>query len=222
MGWLLLKAFALDAPCREFAPAGDLLFERPKSRQKVAPAKPPLRCASGSPAMLEARGAPGTRFATLRSDNRAKSVVEARFARPPGFCASRRFRRGEPETAEQPNSRDANRTGRAVEVFRLPPFSTAEQRKDLRARAQHASTTDFARLSERSVAKRVPREPSRPEQRRAPVAKRRAVRPGVVFCLLFVDTKSRSPAGAKSRHGPPHQHRSTIKQPAPHAAEQPQ
>ena len=30
-------------PCREFAPAGDLLSGRPESRQRVAPAKPPLR-----------------------------------------------------------------------------------------------------------------------------------------------------------------------------------
>ncbi len=41
-------------PSREFAPAGDLLFERPKRRQKVAPAPSPsallrVPCASRSP-----------------------------------------------------------------------------------------------------------------------------------------------------------------------------
>ena len=192
------RCFGLMArPSREFAPAGDLLFERPESRQKVAPAKPPLR---GSLRCSKPGAAPNSlRYAPFKQRG-AKSVLEARCARAPGFCASRRFRRGvtEQPTAEQPNSKTRNPSGGRIS---LTPFSTAEQRKDLRARAQHASTSDSAQLSDRSVAEGVLRGPSRPEQRREPAAKRREVRPGGALCLLSGGPESRSPAGAKSPLG---------------------
>jgi hypothetical protein len=165
-----------------------------ESRQITRPSK---NGPSGCPAMLKAQGSRRTHFATLRSNNCAKSVFEACCARALGFCASRRFRRGVPQTAEQPTAKPASRLSPAV---RYAPFSTAEERKALRARAKLASRTDSVRLSDRSVAEGVPHGPSRPEYRREPTAQRAAVRSGGAFCLLFGGPKSRSPAGAKSRH----------------------
>jgi hypothetical protein len=184
-------------PSRDFGPAADLLFAPPKSRQKALPCK---TAPAGFPAMLEARGSRRTHFATLRSNNCAKSVVEACCARASGFCASRRFRRGGSGTAQQPTAKPASRLAPAV---RYAPFSTAEQRKALRPCAQRTSSSDSTQLSDRSVAKGVLRGASKPEQRRAPAAQRRAVRPGGALCLLSGGPESRSPAGAKSRHGSP-------------------
>ncbi len=185
-------------PSRDFVPAADLLScARKKVGKESAPVPSPLRCAKGSPAMLERRGSRGTHFATLRSDSRAKSVVDARCARASAFCASRLLQRGTPE---QPNT-TAKPRSRLAPAVRVAPFSTAEERKALKPCAQRTSSTDSAQLSERSVAKRVLREASRPEYRREPAAKRRAVRSGVVSLPTFLSTQeSRSPAGANSRH----------------------
>ena len=93
---------------------------------------------------------------------------------------------------------------------------TREERKVLKPRAQHASTSNSAQLFEQSVAARVLRGASRPEYRREPAASLRAVRSGGALCLLsggpenrrFRRSQSRSPAWAKSRHG--HGHRADI------------
>jgi len=183
-------------PCRDFVPAADLLFAPPKSRQKALPCK---TGPSGCPAMLEAQGPRRTHFATLRSDNCAKSAVEVRFAHALGFCASRRFRRGGPETAQQPTAKPESRSPRGIS---LAPFSPAEERKVLRPCAQRTSRTDSARLSEQSVAARVPGGATRLEYRWEPEAQRRAGRSGGALCLLSGGPESRSPAGANSRHGP--------------------
>jgi hypothetical protein len=186
-----------QGPCREFAPAGDLLSGRPESRQRVAPAKPPLR---GSLRCSERGAAPNSlRYAPFKQRG-AKSDVEARCARAPGSCASRRFRRGvkEQPTPQQPTAKPEYRPHRGIS---LPPSEPAEQRKALRACAQRTSSTDFAQLSERSVAKRVLLEPSRPEQRREPRATRGAGGSGVVSLPTFLSTQeSRSPARANSGH----------------------
>jgi hypothetical protein len=181
-------------PSRDFVPAADLLS---CTRKKVGKESAPVPSAlfEGCPAMLGARGSRGTRFATLRSNSRAKSVLDARCARASGSCASRLLQRGTPE---QPTAQPDIPLARAV---RHSPFSTAEQRKDLRAFAQRTSRTDSAQLFERSVAEGVLRGPSRPEQRREPAAQRRAVRSGGALCLLSGGPESRSPAGAKSRLG---------------------
>ena len=194
-------------PCREFAPAGDLLSCAHKKVGKVleerrsqsAPAKPPL---SGCPAMLEARGrAQLASFATLTAlkQRGAKSVVEACGARALGFCASRRFRRGAPE---QPNNQQPNPKAGWRRLFLHSPFEPAEERKALRPRAQRASTSDFAQLSERSVAKRVLREASRLEYRRAArcEAKGRAVR-GRLFAFFLVAQKEGRPPGRRPGMG---------------------
>ena len=152
----------MHRPSRGFVPAAEVLFSAPKSMAKK---KPSQTAPAGSPAMLERRGSRRTHFATLRSDNCAKSVVEACFARASAFCASRRFRRGGPATAEQPTARLESRV---VDVFLYAPFSPAEQRKALKPRAELASRTDSAQLFDRSVAKGVLRGASRTEQRRAP------------------------------------------------------
>jgi hypothetical protein len=187
-----LGAVLVARPSREFAPAGDLLFVSTKSRQKTTPAKPPLRgplralplasgkslgrrrtarrrCARSCLGASNPGAAPNSlRYAPFKQRG-AKSVVDARCARAPGFCASRRFRRGGPQTAEQPNSRNSQQPNAPSgwrRLFLQSPLEPAEQRKDLRACAQRTSRTDSAQLFERSVAKRVLRGPSRPEQRR--------------------------------------------------------
>jgi hypothetical protein len=186
----------MPTPSREFAPAGDLLFERPKRRQKVAPAPSPLAalgvpCDARNPRLAQN----SLRYAALRQlrEVSPRSALRARlgllrFSAPP---------KGGEGNSQQPTAKPEGRLAPAV---RYAPFSTAEQHKGLRARAKLASRTDSVRLSDRSVAEGVPRGPSRPEQRREPLAKRGAVRSGGAFCLLFGGPKSRSPAGAKSRH----------------------
>jgi len=213
----------LARPSREFAPAGDSLSGPPESKQRAAPAKPPLRgslramplaggmslgrrravrrhCARSCLGASEPGAAPNSlRYAPFKQRG-AKSVVDARFARAPGSCASRRFRRGGPEqpTAEQPMP---NATAERCGLFRYAPFSPAEERKALRPRAKHASRTDSAQLSDRSVAEGVLRGAARTEYRRAPLATRGVGRSGGALCLLSGGPESRSPAGAKSPHG---------------------
>ncbi len=198
-------------PSGDFAPAGDLLFAPPKSRQKAlpcdtAPAGCPachaacmrhgVRQASHStqvlcsvlPHCIEAQGR--AELASLRSAQTggAKSVLEACFARALGFCASRRFRRGGPKTAQQPSPK----SGRWM-YFCMPSFSPAEQRKALKPRAKRASRTDSARLSDRSVAKGVLRGASRTEQRRGP-RRGGAVR-GELFAYFLAAQKVSRPPG---------------------------
>ena len=135
---------------------------------------------------------------SLRSDSCAESVHEAGFARASGSCASRLLQRGTPKQPQQPTAKPKSPSPQRMG---LAPLSTAEQRKALRARAQHASSTDSAQLSDRSVAEGVLRGPSRPEQRRAPAASLRAVRSGVASLPTFLSTQeSRSPARANSGH----------------------
>ena len=200
MGGSLPRSLWLVArPSREFASAGDLLSCADKKVGKqTAPVPSPLRCATGSPALLATRGSRRTRFATLRSDNCAKSVHEVRFAHASGCCASRLLQGGAPSN-QQPTAKPESRSHRGIWV---PPSEPAEERKALRPRAQRASSTDFAQLSERSVAKRVLCEASRPEYRREPEAKRRAGGSGAVSLVTFLGAQeSDSPAGAKSPLG---------------------
>jgi len=177
-------------PSRGFVPAADLLFAPPKSRQKALPCK---TAPAGCPAMLETQGSRRTHFATLRSDNCAKSVVEVRFAHALGFCASRRFRRGGPETAQQPTAKPKGRSPRGIP---LTPFSPAEERKVLRPCAKRTSRTDSARLFEQSVAARVPGGASRLEYRREPrsAAQGRGGR-GELFAYFLADQKVGRPPG---------------------------
>jgi hypothetical protein len=197
------EGWSSHRPSREFAPAGDLLFGRPKSRQKVAPAKPPTRVRAGPLRCSKPGAAPNSlRYAPLRQRG-AKSDVEARCARAPGSCASRRFRRGVKEQPNSPATKPASRSQRGIS---FPPSEPAEERKGLRPCAQRTSSSDVAQLSERSVAKRVPREASRPVYRRAPRATRGAGGSGALSLPTFLCAQeSRSPAGAKSLHGTCHQ-----------------
>jgi hypothetical protein len=177
-----------------------------ESRQRNRPCK---TGPSGCLAMLGTQGR--GELAPLRS---AQTGAASQFlkcaSRTPWVPALLSGFEGERQTAQQPTAKPASRP---VPAARYAPFSTAEQRRGLRARAQLASTTDSAQLFEQSVAARVLRGPSRPEQRRAPVAKRRAGRSGGSLCLLSSGPESRSPARAKtegfaegkSPHGPCHQ-----------------
>ena len=114
---------------------------------------------------------------------------------------SRRFRRGGPKTAEQPQQPTAKPGVRAVDVFLYAPFSPAEERKTRSPRAELASRTDSRRLFEQSVAARVRRGASGLSTAGNP-SKARAGRSGGALWLLSGGPESDSPAGAKSRHGP--------------------
>ena len=190
-----LEQVALGArPSREFAPAGDLLSGPPESRQRAAPAKPPtlrvgpLRCSQPG-------GAPNSlRYAPLKQ--RGASQLLKRAARAPRVAALLGGLEG--EAHKQPKQPTAKRHIPSVVAVPHSPLESAEQRKALRACAQRTSTSDFARLSERSVAKRVPREPSRPEQRRAArcEAKGRTER-GRLFAFFLVAQKEGRPPGRR-------------------------
>jgi hypothetical protein len=183
---LLRRTFLLGTPCQDVAPAGDLLFVSTKSRQKATPAKPPLR---GPLRCSQPRAR--AELASLRcAQTTARSQVWKRAARAPWVAAL--LGGSEGEAQKQPNSQQPNAPADSCGLFLQSPLEPAEQRKDLRARAQHASTTDSAQLSERSVAKRVLRGPSRPEQRRAA---RRAGRIGGRLLPTFGRSKVGRPPG---------------------------
>ena len=114
-------------------------------------------------------------------------------ARASGSCASRWLQKGTPQQPQQAIAKPAGRLGPAAPH---PPPEPAEERKALRPRAQHASSTDSAQLSERSVAKRVLREASRVEYRRAArcEAEGRADR-GRLFAYFLVAQKVGRPPG---------------------------
>ena len=194
-----MRCFGFVArPSGDFAPAGDLLFAPPKSRQKALPCE----TARHSRVPCDARN-PGphpTHFATLRSNKGVRSQLLMRAARAPRASALLGGLEGEAPNSQQPQQPTAKLGSRSHRGSSLTPFSAAEQRKSLRACAQRTSRTDSARLSEQSVAARVPGGPSSSEQRRAPAAKRRAVRSGGALWLLSGGPESDSPAGAKSRH----------------------
>ena len=204
------EAWLAPRPSREFAPAGDLLSCADKKVGKeTAPA--PSALFEGSPAMLATQGSRGTHFATLRSDSRAKSVIDARCARASGSCASRLLQRGTPKqpTPQQPTARPGSRSRRGIP---LPPLSTAGKRKARSPRAQLASRTDSRRLFEQSVAARVRRGASGLAFLGDPEG---AGRSGVVSLPTFLSTQeSRSPAGANSRHGTCHQPAVSTERPA--------
>ena len=168
-------------PCREFAPAGDLLFAPPKSRQKALPCK---TAPVGSPAMLEAQGR--TQLTSLRcvQTKGLRSQLLMRAARAPRASALLGGLEGEaPETAQQPTAKPEDRLAPAVHHS---PFEPAEERRTLRPCAQRTSRTDSAQLFDRSVAKGVLRGASRSEHRRAArcAAKGRAVR-GRLFAFFW-------------------------------------
>jgi hypothetical protein len=186
---------------RGLAPAGEsLLWPSKEVTKKDAPTKPPFGC----PAMLEDQGR-----AELTSLRCVQTSVASQFlkraAHAPWSSALLGGFEGESPGSQQPNSRTAKPNSRLARAVHHTPFEPAEERRTLRPRAQRASSTDFVRLSERRVAKRVPHEAARSEYRREPAAKRRAGGPGATFCLLFGRSKRRSPAGANSRHRTCHQ-----------------
>ena len=197
MGFASLGCGFVARPSGDFAPAGDLLSERPESRQRVAPAPSPLF--EGCLAMLGARGPRRTPFATLRSNSCAESVLEVRFAHASGSCASRLLQRG---VKEQANSQQPNPESGWRMYFCVPPFSPAEERKTRSPRAQLASRTDSRRLFEQSVAARVRRGASGLSTAGDPQRSEGRGGQGGAFCLLFGGPKSESPAGANSRLGP--------------------
>ena len=125
-------------PCREFAPAGDLLLWASKEvGKKDAPKKPPTRWV-GALRCSKPRAAPNSlrSLRSLRSNKRRESVLEASCARALGFCASRRFLRGSFGTAKQPNSQQPNPKAGWCRLFIHSPFEPAEHRRAARCAAK--------------------------------------------------------------------------------------
>ena len=87
-------------PCREFAPAGDLLSERPESRQRVAPEPPGPLLRSGLPCGART-SSPRAELAPLRSAQTSVASQFLKFASRTGLksCAPRRAQRGGEGTA---------------------------------------------------------------------------------------------------------------------------
>jgi hypothetical protein len=138
------RAALRQRPCREFAPAGDLLFERPKSRQKVAPraARPFaslwLPCAAQA---LRARA----KLASLRcAQTVARSQFLKRAARAPSSPSA--ARRAQGGTAGTATTEGMWRL--AVGCFGCSglPLQNRREAQKPGARAQRASTSDFAPL----------------------------------------------------------------------------
>ena len=194
LGCMLRDAVFLARPSGEFAPAGDLLScVDKKVGKETTPAKPPLR---GSLRCSK----PGARakLPSLRSGQTvARSQMLMRAAHAPRSSALLGGLEGETQNSQQPSPKAGWRR-----LFLHPPFEPAEERKALRPRAQRASSSDFAQLSERSVAKRVMREASRLEYRRAArcEAKGRAVR-GRLFAFFLVAQKEGRPPGRRPGMG---------------------
>ena len=105
-------------PSRDFAPAGDLLFAPPKSRQKALPCK---TGPAGSPAMLEAQGR--AELTSLRSvQTSVASQILKRAARAPWASALLGGLEG-----EAPNSQP-QRLGCAIASMVTPPERRCIQR----------------------------------------------------------------------------------------------
>ena len=138
----------LARPSGDFAPAGDLRFVPPRSRQKAPPDRAAPRFASGSLRCSGLEGSRGTRFATLRSNNRAKSVVEACCAR-----ALKSLRCSAALKGVRRNTSNARPVRLATRLFGCSavgcsgsPLQNRREAQKPGARAQRASTSDFAPL----------------------------------------------------------------------------
>ncbi len=196
----------LARPSGDFAPAGDLLFVPPKSRQKAPPDRAALRFASGSLRCSGLEGSRGTRFATLRSNNRAKSVVEACCAR-----ALKSLRCSAALKGVRRNTSNARPVRLATWLFGCSavgcsgsPLLNRREAQKPGARAQRASTSDFAPLCLSVVSAANEASWARPRASSIaghPEAQRRGGFAGAALCLLSGGPESRSPAGANSRLG---------------------
>jgi hypothetical protein len=182
-------------PSREFAPAGDLLFGPPKSRQKAPPAKPPLRgplrCSDD-----EAR----PELAPLRS---AQTTVRSQLLKRASHAPRRPALLGGLEGAfpKQPTANSHTRK-LAGGCISLTPFSTAEERKGLRACAKRTSSTDSVRLFERSVAKRVPHGPQGLSTAGNPKRSVGRCGRGELFAYFLAGQKVGRPPGRKPKVSP--------------------
>ena len=197
MGCAVASVFC-PLPCREFAPAGDLLFGPPKSRQKARPDRTARSEAAGALRCSGLEGPRETPSATLRSDSRAESVLEASYARAlKTFRCSAVLKGPYPTAAAAAATANSQaRNPAATGLFIHPPLSAAEERRASRPRAQRASSADSAQLSDRSVAEGVLRGASTTEHRRAArcEAKGRADR-GRLFAFFLVAQKEGRPPG---------------------------
>ena len=146
---MLLRGFGLGArPSGEFAPAGDLLFVPPKSRQKAPPDRAALRFATGSLRCSGLEGPRKTPSATLRSDSCAESELEARCAR-----ALKSLRCSAALKGVRRNTSNAQPVRLATWLFGCSavgcsgsPLLNRREAQKPGARAQRASTSDFAPL----------------------------------------------------------------------------
>jgi hypothetical protein len=214
---MLAAAGVWVRPSREFAPAGDSLSGRPESKQRVAPVPSALRASLRCSKPGAARNS--RRYAPFKQGVRSQSLKRAAHA--PRASAVLGSSKGEPRNSrnsQQPNSPAASG---GCSVFLHPPLSEAEERRALRPRAKHASSSDSAQLFDRSVAKGVLRGASRSEHRRAPAAKRRASDQGRLFAYFLVAQKVGRPPGRTPGMGLGTKPRQRTQHPNPRA-ERPQ
>ena len=197
-------------PSGDFAPAGDLLFAPPKSRQKALPCE---TAPVGVPCDARSPGPRPTHFATLRSNKGARSQKLMRAALAPRAPALLGGLEGEAPNSHNSQTRNRAATG----LFNHTPFEAAEERRTSSPFAQRTSRTDSRRLFEQSVAARVRRGASGLSTAGNPKRSEGRGGQGGALCLLsggpenrrFRRSQSESPAGAKtegfggakSRHG---------------------
>jgi hypothetical protein len=196
----------LARPSGDFAPAGDLLFVPPKSRQKAPPDRAALRFAAGSLRCSGLEGPRKTRFATLRSNSCAESVLEACCARAlKAFRCSAALKGVRRDTSNARPVRLATRLfGCSAVGCSGSPLQNRREAQKPGARAQRASTSDFAPLCLSVVSAANEASWARPRASSIagnPEAQRRGGFAGAALCLLSGGPESRSPAGANSRLG---------------------
>ena len=171
-----------------------------RSRQESRPDSAAPSKYEGVPCASRSLRPRRTRSASLYSNNRRESVLEACCARASMPCDARRLQRGE---AEQPAANSRRQpAGAGCLVFGIgssgAPLLNRREAQKPRARAQHASRTDFATTvrAERSGASSA-----RPWASSIAGDPAGAVLQGRAFCLFFGGAKSESAAGTKSRLG---------------------
>ena len=151
-GWFVTRsmpqvAFVETFGCR---PGDRLTFvSAQESKQRNRPCE---TAPAGFPTRLDAQGRAELTSRRSVQTSGAESELQACYARDLSVCVSRRFRKREPGSAEQPPANPASPSPRRIS---LTPFSPAEQCKGLKPGAKRASSTDFAQWSGQSVVARV-------------------------------------------------------------------
>jgi hypothetical protein len=203
-------------------PTSFLVSTRKEAKKRPLPTRP-SRC-EGCLALLGLCGSGRTHYVRcahcVQTAARSQLLMRAE-ARPAKPCAAQLVRRGRrtPDSARCASHDDASLRSRRCEASldreslrsKRPycssgPVGGVEERRGLGPRAQHASSTDFARLferSERSERSEFGARPHTPSTAEQSGPSRTATVGSPFFCLLFFGEakKSRSAVGTTSRIG---------------------